>query len=236
MEAAGERRVADPLGTVLISGGSSGLGAAIAQLVAQHGGEPFVLDRQAPRSGFDFELVDLARPLDAESAVREIAHERNVRAVVTAAATDTPADFADITGAAWNEILTVNLLGTAAVIRGALASLRRNRGRIVTISSTCGLHALPAATAYSASKFGVVGFTRSLQQELAGEVGVTMVYPGGMRTHFFDGRPEQYKPAPDQMLCDPRDIAETVLFALTRPPGVEIRELLVTPSVEPSWP
>ena len=63
-----------------------------------------------------------------------------------------------------------------------------------------------------------------------------MLVPGGMQTNFFDGRPEQFKPAPDQMLNDPADVAATVVFALQQPAGCEIRELVVTPSVEPSWP
>ena len=68
--------------------------------------------------------------------------------------------------------------------------LERSRGRVVTVASTLGLRALPAATAYCASKFGVVGFTRALAIELGDRVGVTMLVPGGMRTHFFDDRPE----------------------------------------------
>jgi NADP-dependent 3-hydroxy acid dehydrogenase YdfG len=63
-----------------------------------------------------------------------------------------------------------------------------------------------------------------------------MLVPGGMRTRFFDGRPEQFKPAPDQRLNDPHDVAAAVVFALRRPPGVELRELVITPSAEPSWP
>jgi NADP-dependent 3-hydroxy acid dehydrogenase YdfG len=65
---------------------------------------------------------------------------------------------------------------------------------------------------------------------------VTMLIPGGMRTHFFDDRPENFKPAADQLLNDPRDVARSVVFALRQPPGVELRELLVTPAGEPSWP
>jgi NADP-dependent 3-hydroxy acid dehydrogenase YdfG len=57
-----------------------------------------------------------------------------------------------------------------------------------------------------------------------------------MRTPFFDGRPEQFRPAPDQQLNAPEDVAQTVLFALRQPAGCEIRELIVTPSTEPSWP
>jgi short-subunit dehydrogenase len=107
---------------------------------------------------------------------------------------------------------------------------------VVTVASTLGLRALPAATAYSASKFGVVGFTRALAAEMAGRVGVTLLLPGGMRTAFFDGRPEQFKPATDQQLNEPEDVAEAVVFALRQPRGCEVRELLIAPSTEPSWP
>ena len=77
---------------------------------------------------------------------------------------------------------------------------------------------------------------RSVATETSGRGGVTLLVPGGMATHFFDGRPEQYRPGPDAMLNSPRDVAETVLFALRQPAGCELRELVVCPSVEPSWP
>jgi NADP-dependent 3-hydroxy acid dehydrogenase YdfG len=57
-----------------------------------------------------------------------------------------------------------------------------------------------------------------------------------MRTAFFDGRTEQYKPGPDAQLNDPADVARAVLVALSQPPGCELRELVVAPSMEPSWP
>ena len=114
--------------------------------------------------------------------------------------------------------------------------LERSRGTVVTIGSTLGLKAAGDATAYCASKFGVVGFTRALAVEQAGRVGVTMVVPGGMDTAFFDGRPEQYKPGPDAALADPADVARAIVFALSQPPGFEIRELAAMVSTEPSWP
>jgi short-subunit dehydrogenase len=107
---------------------------------------------------------------------------------------------------------------------------------VVTVASTLGLRALPDATAYCASKFGVVGFTRALAAETAGRIGVTLLIPGGMHTAFFDGRPEQYKPGPDAKLNRPEDVAQAVLFALCQPPGCEARELLIAPSTESSWP
>jgi NADP-dependent 3-hydroxy acid dehydrogenase YdfG len=63
-----------------------------------------------------------------------------------------------------------------------------------------------------------------------------MLVPGGMRTAFFEGRPDQYNPGPGAVLNDPDNVAETVAYALSQPIGVEIRELVVCPSTEPSWP
>ena len=225
------------LGVVLVTGGSSGLGAAVVEAVAAEGGTPVVLDLQPPPNGFAFREVDLSRPRDAEAAVRAVVEEHGrLDAVVTAAGTDACGDILDVDAEAWERVIAVNLLGTAAVVRAALPALEASGGRVVTVASTLGLRALPAATAYCASKFGVVGFTRALAAETAGRVGVTLLFPGGMRTHFFDDRPEEFKPAPDQHLNDPRDVARSVVFALRQPPGCELRELLVAPATEPSWP
>jgi NAD(P)-dependent dehydrogenase (short-subunit alcohol dehydrogenase family) len=225
------------LGTVLVTGGSSGLGAAIAAAVEAEGGTPVVLDLRPPPNGFAFRRVDLAQPRDAEAAVRAAIEEHGgLDAVVTAAGIDACGDILDVDADAWDRVVAVNLVGTAAVVRAALPALERSRGRIVTVASTLGLRALPAATAYCASKFGVVGFTRALAAELGDRVGVTLLVPGGMRTHFFDERPDQFKPAPDQLLNDPADVARTVVFALRQPAGCELRELLVAPATEPSWP
>ena len=222
---------------VIVTGGASGLGLAVADAVAKEGGTPVVLDLNAPPRDHDHERVDLADGRAAEAAVERAAGRHGgLFAVVTAAGVDACGQLGDVPAEDWERVVKVNLLGTAAVIRAALPWLERSQGRIVTVASTLGLRALPDASAYCASKFGVVGFTRALVLELAGRVGVTMLIPGGMRTAFFDTRPAQYRPAPGQQLARPEDVAQTVLFALRQPPGVEIRELLVTPAMEPSWP
>ncbi len=181
--------------------------------------------------------VDLSDPLAASEAVHA-AEERigPLTGVVTAAGIDACGQLTDVPLADWARVIQVNLIGTAAVVRAALPSLESCRGRIVTVASTLGLRALSDATAYCASKFGVVGFSRALAVETAGRVGVTMLVPGGMRTAFFDGRPEKYRPAADADLADPLQVAEAVVHALQQPPGLEIRELVVCPSTEPSWP
>jgi NAD(P)-dependent dehydrogenase (short-subunit alcohol dehydrogenase family) len=222
---------------VIVTGGASGLGAAIAEAVSERGGNAVVLDLQPPQNGFAFEQVDLSRTRDAEAAVGRVADRHGgVDAVVTAAGVDACGRIEDVDGEDWERVVAVNLLGTAAVVRAALPHLERSGGRVVTVASTLGLRALSDATAYCASKFGVVGFSRALAAETAGRIGVTCLVPGGMQTAFFDGRAEQYKPPPDAALAPPRRVAETVMFALTRPDGVELRELVVCPSTEPSWP
>lgn len=225
------------LGTVLVTGGASGLGRAISDAVGKAGGTPVVLDIAEPPSAVEWRQVDLADARATEQIVSQvIADHGGLDAVVTAAGVDACGDLADVPATAWERVIAVNLIGTAAIVRAALPSLVERRGRVVTVASTLGLRPLPAATAYSASKFGVVGFTRALATEMAGKIGVTLLLPGGMRTAFFDDRPDQFKPAADQQLNQPEDVAEAVLFALRQPKGCEVRELLIAPATEPSWP
>ena len=225
------------LGTVLITGGASGLGAAVVTAVADSGGRPYVLDREGPASDVDHELVDLSDTRAAERAVdRAAAQDGGIAAVVTCAGTDVCGPLDRVPAEDWERVVLVNLLGTAAVVRAALPHLERSSGRVVTVASTLGRRGAGDATAYCASKFGVVGFTQALAAETAGRVGVTLLIPGGMQTAFFDGRPDQYRPPADAKLSDPADVAAAVLFALRQPEGCEVRELLIAPSAETSWP
>jgi NAD(P)-dependent dehydrogenase (short-subunit alcohol dehydrogenase family) len=225
------------LDTVLVTGGASGLGAAVVEGVEKAGGTPVVLDRAQPDREVETELVDLADGRAAEAAVaRVLARHDRVTGLVTAAGIDVPGALGAVPPEVWERVVAVNLIGTAAVVRAALPALEASGGRVVTVASTLGYRVFGDATAYCASKFGVVGFTRALQVELAGRVGVTLLVPGGMHTHFFDDRDEQYRPGPDAKLNDPANVAEAVLFALRQPAGCEVRELVVTSSAETSWP
>ncbi|MFI1460385.1 SDR family oxidoreductase [Nocardia carnea] len=226
------------LGNILITGGASGLGAAVTAAVLERGGRPLVIDREQPETTVDFVRADLADTAAAENAVQELSDRADGRidGVFTAAGTDACGRLDDVPAKDWERVVQVNLLGTVAVVRAALPALRAHRGTVVTCASTLGIKAVSDATAYCASKFGVVGFTRALAAETAGDVGVTLLIPGGMHTAFFDGRAEQYKPPPDAKLNQPADVAQSVLFALNQPPGCEVRELVVCTSEEGSWP
>jgi NAD(P)-dependent dehydrogenase (short-subunit alcohol dehydrogenase family) len=220
---------------VLVTGGASGLGAAIVAALLETGDKPYVLDRK-PVDGVPHLLVDLADTRAAERATAGIAAQAGgLDAVVTAAGIDVPGRLSDVPATDWERVLAVDLLAPAAVIRAALPYLRPG-GHIVTVASTLGVKAVSDATAYCAAKFGMVGFTRALAAELAGGYGVTLLIPGGMRTRFFDDRTEQYRPGPDAVLNDPRHVAAAVLFAINQPAGCAVRELVVCADVESSYP
>jgi NAD(P)-dependent dehydrogenase (short-subunit alcohol dehydrogenase family) len=221
----------------LVTGGSSGLGRAVVTRLLGLRARPLVLDVQPPPLEVEHLTVDLADGRAAEEAVHTLAERAGgLAGVVSAAGMDACGRLEDVPAALWERVVQVNLLGTVAVVRAALPFVRRADGHIVTVASTLGLRALSDATAYCASKFGVVGFTRALACEVGPDVGVTLLVPGGMRTPFFDGRAERYRPAPDANLCPPTRVAEAVVFALAQPPGCGVRELIYTPDDESSWP
>ncbi|PPF42700.1 short-chain dehydrogenase [Pseudoclavibacter sp. AY1F1] len=228
-----------PVGRVLITGGASGLGAAVAEAVAEAGGTPIVLDLDTSgvASGALARDVDVTDRPAVERAVVEVAEELGgLDAVVTAAGIDRPAKLEELSGEEWEKIVAVNLFGTVSTVRAALPYLEASHGRVVTVASSLALRPLSDATAYSASKFAVLGFSRALAAETRGRLGVTTLIPAGMRTKFFDGRTEQYKPGPDAQLNDPADVARSVVFVVQQPQGVEVRELAIFPEEEPSWP
>jgi NAD(P)-dependent dehydrogenase (short-subunit alcohol dehydrogenase family) len=226
------------VGNILVSGGSSGLGAAAVRALLRHGGNPMVLDRNPPRLDVPFVPIDLADTDAVHAAVGSLADrcDGRLNGVFTAAGIDSCGALSDVPAKEWERVVHVNLLGTAAVVRASLPYLKRSRGRVVTCASTLGLKAVGDATAYCASKFAVVGFTRALAAELAGDVGVTLLIPGGMHTPFFDGRSEQYKPPPDAVLNDPDHVADAVVFVMSQPGVCEVRELVIAASTESSWP
>src|SRR4051812_4821104 len=120
-----------PLGTVLVSGGASGLGAAVVDAVAAAGGRPVVLDLNPPGDAVDHEIVDLSSGADAEAAAERIAERHGgLDGVVTAAGTDACGRIDQVDRELWERVIGVNLLGTAALVRAALPHLERVNGTV----------------------------------------------------------------------------------------------------------
>jgi NAD(P)-dependent dehydrogenase (short-subunit alcohol dehydrogenase family) len=221
---------------IIVTGGASGLGRAVAETLRASGDTPIVFDRAVEDEGADALSVDVTDRESVESAVARVGESGDVDGVVTAAGIDRCGYLHEVPAEEWERVIAVNLLGTVSVVRAALPELERSHGRVVTVASTLALRVAEGATAYCASKFGVLGFSRALAAETRGRIGVTTLVPGGMDTHFFDDRPDSYKPPADAKLNRPDDVARAVLFALDQPAGCEVRELVVCQEYEGSWP
>jgi NAD(P)-dependent dehydrogenase (short-subunit alcohol dehydrogenase family) len=236
----------------LITGGGSGLGEATARALAKAGCAVACLDLRgepAEHVARDIgaeggEALGLACDVSSEAAVFGAVATIGERwgrldIAVNCAATDHVRSVHDMTVTQWDQVIAVNLRGAFLVSKAAWPWMQRQRsGHIVNIASTAAVRAWGNASAYHASKWGLLGFSRGLGVEgRADNIRVTAVIPGGMRTHFFDRFPEQGIPMPDERnLQDPATVADTILFAVTLPHGSSIQEIMVTPITETSWP
>ncbi len=224
----------------LVTGASRGIGAAVARSLAAHG----VGLGLASRSGDDLGLDAVAQPCDVRDpdqleAVAAATAERYGRLdiLVANAGVGAYGPFLDLSREYVDEMIDVNLKGTIWAIRAALPYLlRSDAADIVVLASEAGRRGLPYEAVYCASKFGQVGLGRALDHELR-EHGIrcTNVCPGGVATDFAlePGRGRTRDALPGMMSAE--DVAEVVLFALTRPRGHRILETALRPVTEQSW-
>ena len=193
---------------------------------------------EPPDDDVDHVVVDLADGRAAEAAVDEVAAAAGrSRRSCTAAGIDACGPLVDVDADAWERVVRVNLLGTVAVVRAALPHLRSTRGA----RRDGRLHARAARRARRHRLLRQQVRRRRLHPGPGRRAGrfasaSRCSCPGGMQTPFFDGRTEQYRPPPDAKLNRPEDVAAAVVFALDQPAGCEVRELVVCPSTESSWP
>jgi NAD(P)-dependent dehydrogenase (short-subunit alcohol dehydrogenase family) len=234
---------------VLVTGGGSGLGAATCTVLAEAGATVIVADVRPDRaervSGkirADCEADCCALPLDvtderdAERAVR-FAIERFGRldVLVNNAGTDQTAPIEELTVADFDRVIATNLRGPFVLSRAAFGAMRETGGgHIVNIVSTAAKRAWANASAYHASKWGLLGLSHALHVE-GRECGiaVTAIIAGGMRTPFLLDRFPDLDP---ELLQDPRSVAEAIRFAICQPAGTVIPEITVLPMRETSWP
>ncbi|MDQ6740133.1 MAG: SDR family oxidoreductase, partial [Actinomycetota bacterium] len=137
-------------GRVLVTGGASGLGAAVVSAVLEAGGTPVVLDRDirnvAAAKAFEVDVSD--REAVTAAVVQAAETLGGLDAVVTAAGTDRCGRLDDVPADEWEKVISVNLLGTVSVVRAALPYLLASHGRVVTIASTLAKRGVSDATAY----------------------------------------------------------------------------------------
>lgn len=170
---------------VIITGAASGIGEATVKALRGRGAEVVGLDLKA---GSDLIACDVTDQQSVDNAVREATKRLGggLDALVNCAGIGLPQSATEPPGPDALRVLDVNLLGTWRVTAAALPALRASRGRVVNISSGLAHLAVPFATAYGASKRGVVGYSEQLRAEVGDEVTVTTVYPGYIRTPIHD--------------------------------------------------
>ncbi len=231
---------------VLVTGGAGGLGAAISRELAADGALVVVADlrmeaaeavaAELPESlGHAVEL-DVADDSSVARAVRAVVDDHGgVDVLVNNAGIDATAPFEEIPVEDWDRILAVNLRAPMVLCRQMFPLMRsQGGGHIVNIVSTAAKRAWANASAYHATKWGLLGLSHALHVEGREHgIRVSALIAGGMRTPFLLDR------FPDLdlgLLQDPANVARAVRFVLLQPVGTVIPELLVLPTHESSWP
>lgn len=225
----------------VVTGASRGIGAAVARALAAQG----VALGLASRSGGDLGLERVvARPCDVrdraqvQALVDETAEQfGRLDILVANAGVGAYGPFLELDLEHLEEMIDINVKGTIYAIRAALPHLLKSQAAdLVTVASEAGRRGLPYEAVYCASKFAQVGLTRALDHELR-ERGVrcTNVCPGGVATEFAMGRGRTPEMPELEGMMRAEDVADAVLFVLTRPRNHRILEVAFRPVTEPSW-
>ena len=237
---------------VLVTGAGSGLGEATARAFGVAGLLVACLDingHEAERVVAELadagaESIALACDVGDEAAVndavaRTVGRFGRLDVAVNCAAIDHRVSIEENTVEQWDRVVTVNLLGPFLIAKAVWPTMRRQgSGHIVNIASTAAIRAWSNAAVYHATKFGLVGLGRGLSVEgRPDNIRVTTIFPGGMRTNFFERFVDQGIPLPDPAnLQEPATVAESILFAVRIPPESALQEVVITPMNETSWP
>jgi len=225
----------------LITGAGRGIGAAVAHALAAEGASLALASRRGEDPGIGGALVRACDVRDQSSVddMVEATVERfgHLDILIGNAGVGAYGPFLELPADQLEEMIDVNVKGLIYSVRAALPHLlKSDAADIVTIASEAGRRGLPNEAVYCSSKFAQVGLTRALDHELR-EQGVrcTNVCPGGVATDFAMGRGRTPDMPQLAGMMKPQDVAEVVLFVLTRPRNHRILEVALRPVTETSW-
>jgi NAD(P)-dependent dehydrogenase (short-subunit alcohol dehydrogenase family) len=233
---------------VLVTGAARGLGAAICRELGTAGAQLILADRngaggealaQAICAGGGTATAMQLDVSDADAvhaAIDDIANRyERLDVLINNAAVDYTLPIDELTVEQWDAVLDVNLRGPFLCAQQAARVMKAQRsGQIVNIASTASKRAWPNASAYHASKWGLLGLSHALHAELRPHgIKVSAVVAGGMRTPFLLDRFPDIDPG---VLQDPANVAATIRFLLSLPAETVIPEVMVIPMRESSWP
>ncbi len=222
-----------------VTGASAGIGAAVARRLAEEGVQLGLASRRGTDLGLEGAVAGVCDVRDygqVEALVAETVERfGRLDILVANAGVGVYFPFEELSLEDIDEMIDVNAKGTIYAVKAALPHLLASgEADIVTLASEAGRRGLPGEAVYCASKFAQVGFTRSLDHDLR-ERGVrcTNVCPGGVATEFALGRGRPEEALVRMMSAD--DVADAVMFVLTRPRNHRILEVAFRPMGEQSW-
>ena len=228
--------MADPV--FLITGASTGIGAATARLAAEAGYRVVISARSEDKlRGLAEELGGDERALAIRCDVTEWSDQQAlVRAALDAygrldvafanAGSGGPRGFDQGDPEEWKQMVLTNVYGVALTIRAAMEPLKESKGHLVLTSSIAGRRTLKGSL-YSATKFAVTAMGEAARLDFNDTgVRVTLIEPGAVDTPFFDK-----KPSIEALQAD--DIARAVLYAVSQPAHVDVNEMLIRPTAQP---
>ncbi|MEX2623338.1 MAG: SDR family oxidoreductase [Acidimicrobiia bacterium] len=225
----------------MVTGASRGIGAAVARALAAEGAHLALASRSGDDLGIEGAVArqaDVRDPAALEALVKETVERfGGLDILVVNAGVGAYGPFLDLPADQLEEMIDVNVKGALYSIRAALPHLlRSDAADLVMLASEAGRRGLPLEAVYCSSKFAQVGMTRALDHELR-EQGVrcTNVCPGGVATDFAMGRGRTPDMPALQAMMTPEDVAEVVLFVLTRPRNHRLLEVALRPVTETSW-
>jgi NAD(P)-dependent dehydrogenase (short-subunit alcohol dehydrogenase family) len=219
-----------------ITGASRGVGAAVAKAFHADGMRVALASRSGDDLGLGLGLeCDVRDPAAVSSAVDGAVSEfGGLDVVVANAGVGAYGPFLEMDPDDVEAMIDINLKGTIYTARFTLPHLISSQGDFVSLASVAGLRAFPGEAVYNASKFGMLGFTRSLDHELR-ELGVraTNIAPGGIATDFAMGSGR----TPDSVegMMSAEEVADVVLFAVNQPRGLRMLTVSFRPMNEGSW-
>jgi NADP-dependent 3-hydroxy acid dehydrogenase YdfG len=230
---------------VLVTGGGSGVGAAIARQFAQAGAQVVVVGRRAAQlqatcdaitSGAPVRpaIADVADRVQVTALVEQIVSEfGRLDMLINNAGVNTPERrLEQLSAENWDYLMTVNATGAFNMIQAALPHMRAQRdGLIINISSISGLRASTlAGAAYSASKHALNALSKVVgQEEEQHGIRSTIISPGDINTPLLDKRPAPVSAEQRAKILQPDDIAAAALFVATLPAHVSVPELVIKP-------
>ena len=226
--------------STLVTGASRGTGAAIARRFAGAGAKVGMLSRAGDDLGLGDNVLgvecDVSSRDQVFAAVEQVVDKfGSLDCVVANAGVGMYGNFLELDPEHVEQMIDVNLKGTLYTAAATLPHLiEAGGGDFVSLASVAGLRAYPGETVYNASKFGQVGFTRSLDHELR-EHGVraTNVCPGGIATDFAMGTGREEGSTEGMMSAD--EVADTVVYCVTRPSSWRVLTMSYRPMIEGSW-